>query len=104
MDGIFFLSTIGMNFYRESNILLLGFFTNYSVVGVYAPAEKVIKAFQSLTSPFVNAIYPFFSRKISSNKGVESYYKIGRFFFFCIVCYIIDAYMYLSVLSEDIFR
>ncbi|WP_433913248.1 lipopolysaccharide biosynthesis protein, partial [Bacteroides eggerthii] len=31
-------------------------------------------------SPFVNAIYPFFSRKISSNKGVESYYKIGRFF------------------------
>ena len=63
MDGIFFLSTIGMNFYRESNILLLGFFSNYSVVGVYAPAEKVIKAFQSLTSPFVNAIYPFFSRK-----------------------------------------
>ena len=80
-DGWYlFLSTIGMNFYRESNILLLGFFTNYSVVGVYAPAEKVIKAFQSLTSPFVNAIYPFFSRKISSNKGVESYYKIGRFF------------------------
>lgn len=50
-DGWYlFLSTIGMNFYRESNILLLGFFTNYSVVGVYAPAEKVIKAFQSLTS------------------------------------------------------
>ena len=81
-DGWFlFLSTIGMNFYRESNIILLGFFTNYSVVGMYAPAEKVIKAFQSLTSPFVNAIYPFFSRKMCNNRGLESYYKIGRLYY-----------------------
>ena len=80
-DGWYlFLSTIGMNFYRESNILLLGLFTNYSVVGVYAPAEKVVKACQSLTSPFVNAIYPYFSRKMCNDTGLTSYYKIGHIF------------------------
>lgn len=86
-DGWFlFLSTIGMNLYRESNILLLGVFTNYSIVGIYAPAEKIIKACQSLTSPFVNAIYPYFSRKMHDNDGLVSYYKTGRFFSLVLFC------------------
>lgn len=80
-DGWYlFLSTIGMNLYRDSNIIILGIVTNYSVVGIYAPAEKIIKACQSITSPFVNAVYPYFSRKIYQNKSMDSYYKVGHLF------------------------
>lgn len=84
-----FLSTIGMNFYRESNIVILGFVTNYTVVGYYAPAEKLIKALQSFTNIIVTALYPYFSKKFST--GIESversFKRIGKYltFFFLLV-------------------
>lgn len=75
-----FLSTIGMNFYRESNIIILGIVTNYTVVGLYAPAEKLIKAFQSFTNIIVTALYPYFSRKFNGKNitAIQSFHKTGR--------------------------
>ncbi len=43
-----FVSIIGINFYRESNVIILGFLTSNTFVGYYAASEKVIKAIQSL--------------------------------------------------------
>jgi PST family polysaccharide transporter len=78
-----FLSTIGMNFYRESNIFILGILTNYTTVGYYAPAEKIVKAIQSFASPFVTALFPSLSRTLSKkdDKGsIAQYKRIGKSF------------------------
>lgn len=76
-----FLSTIGMNFYRESNIVILGLMTNYMYVGYYAPAEKLIKALQSFTNIIVTALYPYFSKKFANSieNVEESFKKIGKY-------------------------
>ncbi len=78
-----FLSTIGMNFYRESNIVILGFITNYNNVGIYAAAEKLIKAIQSVTIPVVNTLYPFFGRKLNDKKDEKAFpifIKISKYY------------------------
>lgn len=76
-----FLSTIGMNFYRESNIIILGIVTNYTIVGYYAPAEKIVKAIQSFTNIIVTALYPHFSKKfkISETSTILIFKKSGKF-------------------------
>lgn len=95
-----FLSTIGMNFYRESNIIILGLLTNYTTVGLYAPAEKLIKAIQSFANIIITALYPYFSRRFAqeSTTVIESFQKVGRylavFFLFgsviiCLLSYVI---------------
>jgi PST family polysaccharide transporter len=66
-----FLSTISMSFYRESNVIILGLLTNFTVVGYYASAEKVIKAVQSLTAPVTQALFPHFSQKLNDNSKDE---------------------------------
>jgi len=79
-----FLSTLGMNFYRESNTIILGFLTNFSIVGYYAAAEKLIKAIQSLTAPFVNVLFPYFGRRLNVGeniaKNMQLYKKLGVFY------------------------
>ncbi len=65
-----FLSNVGMNFYRESNVVILGFLTNYQYVGYYAAAEKIVKALQTLLLPFVQALFPFFGRRLNNESKV----------------------------------
>jgi len=69
-----------MNFYRESNIIILGLMTNYTVVGLYAPAEKLVKAIQSFTNIIVTALYPHFSKRFadSSSSTLDTFNKTGR--------------------------
>ncbi|MDO5858118.1 oligosaccharide flippase family protein [Myroides odoratimimus] len=76
-----FLSTIGINLYRESNIVILGLICGYSIVALYSPAEKLIKGLQSFSNTIVTAIYPFLSRKISNDntEGVAIFKKVGTF-------------------------
>lgn len=75
-----FLSTVGINLYRESNIVILGIVCGYSVVALYSPAEKLIKGFQSFSNIIVTSIYPFFSRKINDNKqlGLIVFKRFGK--------------------------
>ena len=79
-----FLSTLGMNFYRESNTIILGFLTNFSIVGYYAAAEKLIKVIQSLTAPFVNVLFPYFGRRLNVGeniaKNLQLYRKLGVYY------------------------
>lgn len=101
-----FLSTIGVNFYRESNIIILGLVTNFTIVGYYAPAEKLVKAIQSFSNIIVTALYPHFSKRFGSASKASSLevfnkvgYLLGILFFVCslIICflspYIINLYL-----------
>ncbi len=79
-----FLSNVGVNFYRESNVIILGFLTDYQFVGFYAAAEKIIKAIQSLLNPVVQALFPFFGRRLNVGKkqseSLRNYFKLGKIY------------------------
>ena len=70
-----FLSTIGLNFYRQTNTIILGFFTSYTIVGYYAAAEKIIMAIQSMMSPLSKALFPYFGRKFNTDNDNNSQYR-----------------------------
>ncbi|HHU9659975.1 TPA: O1 family O-antigen flippase, partial [Escherichia coli] len=55
----FFLASLYSVILNNSGIFLLGIFTNPVIVGVYAAAEKIVKAVLSLFTPLTQAIYPY---------------------------------------------
>lgn len=91
-----FLSTVGMNFYRESNTIILGFLTNYTIVGYYAAAEKIVKVVQSFTSPLVNTLYPYFGRRMNvgenKSKSFLLFKKIGIYYSFLLIFITISVF------------
>ncbi len=80
-----FISTISINLYRNANTLLLGLITNnYTLVGLYSSAEKIIKALQSLVSPISDALFPYLSRKFVNNNvhyNINYMMKLGKYYF-----------------------
>ena len=78
-DGWYiFLSTIFMNLYRNSNVFILGLFINESMVGIYAGAEKVIKASQSIASPISNALFPYLAKSFKQGNLLYKVLKIKK--------------------------
>jgi len=79
-----FISTLSISLYRESNTFLLGIFTNYSVVGYYTAAEKVIKAIQSVFNPVSESLFPFFSFKFRNEtnprKNIDTLAKLSVYY------------------------
>ncbi|HNW97304.1 MAG TPA: flippase [Bacteroidales bacterium] len=83
-----FVSTFSMNLYRNANVLLLGLFSNYTIVGYYSSAEKVIKGMQSIITPVSDALFPFMSKKFfneSNNKNANFLIKLGKYYFVILV-------------------
>ncbi len=64
-----FLSRVYVNLYTTTNVLLLGLFTNNTIVGYYSIAEKIVVAIGGLFEPANQALYPFLSRKYTENKN-----------------------------------
>jgi len=68
----FFLSRVSVSMYTVSNTFFLGSFGTMEMAGIYAMAEKLFMALQSVYHPLVNALYPFISR----NKNIKLFKKV----------------------------
>ncbi|HBG28783.1 MAG TPA: flippase [Phycisphaerales bacterium] len=64
-----FISTVAMSFYTTSNIVILGFFTNNTIVGYYSGGEKIVRAIQyGLLYPLSQTIYPHIGKLAHESK------------------------------------
>ncbi len=65
-DGaMLFLSSASHSLYTSSNSLILGLLTNYTAVGYYSGAEKIVLTVLNLLDPVSKAVYPRFSKMAS---------------------------------------
>lgn len=67
-----FLSQLGINLYRYTNVIILGFVSNNTYVGYYSIAEKLLGALQSLQYPIGQALFPFISKKFKKINKKDS--------------------------------
>ena len=63
-----FISNISVTLYTTTTIVLLGFFTNNTIVGYYSIADKLISGIKQLIAPISQTLYPFISRKAEESK------------------------------------
>ena len=73
-----FVSNFAINFYRNTNVLILGIFASKEIVGIYSAVEKVVKIVQNVFSPLTNTLFPYISRlhKQSSERSFAAIAKI----------------------------
>lgn len=74
-----FYSWAAISLYTVSNVFFLGLFTNdNAVVAYYGVGEKLIKAFQRLFGPVVQATYPYLSGAYSNSQkqAINSFKKL----------------------------
>lgn len=74
-----FISNLFINFYRNSNVLILSLFLPEASVGMYTSAEKMIKAAQSVASPISNAFYPHFANKVNNGSIIMPLLKLSKY-------------------------
>ena len=59
-----FLSTVAINLYTNTNIVILGLFTNSTVVGYFGAASKLVDSLKGLMGAITQAVYPHVSSKL----------------------------------------
>jgi len=67
-----FISQVNITFFNNTNVIILGSFTNNTIVGYYSAAEKLIRAVMGLQIPLINSVYPTMSKLLKEdiNKAV----------------------------------
>ena len=102
-----FLSSISINIYRNSSMLLAGFILNPVALGSYALAERIIKAIQSFSSPLTQALFPHFSSmnsKLDLKTFKRQIFTIAKYLtpvLILLVVLVVTIIPYVSVLIDS---
>jgi len=100
-DGWFiFVSNLSVSLYTLTTTVLLGLFTNNTIVGYYAVADKLISAFKAMISPISQALFPYISRIAIYSK--EKAFKILRQLFFSIGSFMLMVALFLFIFANTI--
>ncbi|MGI9534991.1 MAG: flippase [Thermodesulfobacteriota bacterium] len=81
--GTLFVSDVSKSVYFFGNSFILGILTNYTIVGYYSAAEKIIFALWGMYRPITNALYPRFSKLASKSKETALYWGYRLLFIMC---------------------
>ena len=79
-----FVSNIGMEVYRNSNVVLLGIFVGDAAAGIFGAVEKLIKAVQTVFNALPMAIYPYISRRFynaETTNNLTTLYRLLKWAF-----------------------
>ena len=95
-----FISTISITLLASINTLILGIFTNNTIVGYYTGVEKIIQAIKFAPSPIYHAIYPHCAKLAETSKQqcVRFIRKVARYTF--VIAAFVGLVMFL--LAENI--
>ncbi|WP_427113187.1 flippase [Megasphaera sueciensis] len=63
-----FLSTIAINIYTATNLVILGLITNNTVVGYFSAANKIIDSVKGLMNTVTQAVYPHVSQLLCNSR------------------------------------
>ncbi len=107
----FFLSRVSVSIYTASNVVVLGFITNNTMVGYYSIAEKLYTALQSLYHPLVNTLYPY----VANSRNISLFAKLFKIstivnFICALVMFVLADYVITilfgdgNIISIEIFR
>ncbi len=109
-DGLeVFLSIICTSIYGYANTFILGLFTDFGIVGLYAAADKVITGVNGLISNLNESTYPRISSLLSSDlkKGIEliktSAVIIGAVSFACSLLLFVFADFIIKIIFGNAF-
>ena len=94
-----FYSTINVSFYTTINIVLLGIFSTYSVVGVYSLAQAIYNAYSSIIKSYSTVVYPHLAKYIND---MPRLYNQARKFFLIFISLLVLASSFLFLLSDPI--
>ncbi len=98
-----FISRFYVSMYTTTNLLLLGLFTNTTIVGYYSIAEKIVLAISGLYEPLNQTLYPYLARKYKENfndftillKNISILFIITTSILFVLSQYFIEGLVYL---------
>jgi PST family polysaccharide transporter len=68
-----FTTNIFVGIYTTSNIIILGIFTNNTIVGYYSIVEKILNIFKRFYGAFIQGLYPNISLRVKNNSKIAYY-------------------------------
>ena len=77
-----FISTVAINLYTTTNIVILGIMTNAEAVGFFGAANKLIDSVKGLMGAISSAVYPHVSAKVnqSARDAIAFIKKFGKMY------------------------
>lgn len=85
-----FISSLAVNLYTTTDIVLLGIFTNHTIVGYYSGADKLILCIRSGVGAINLAIYPYISGLMQKSKE-EALAFLKKQYYIYIACGLIGG-------------